>query len=123
MNPPDVDAATSEQIRQAASQAVSRGADIRAKVHELTLLALQRRRFDTHGMREVVRAVTEGVVLGAEQGRYDLRRALSDAFSGLDKAIMKSAEAGHAALRYFFRCSGKSATYRLSSAPASLGIT
>jgi hypothetical protein len=28
-----------------------------------------------------------------------MRRALSDAFSGLDQAIMKSAEAGHAALR------------------------
>jgi hypothetical protein len=99
MNPSEIDATNGEQIRQAASDAVSRGADIRAKVHDLTLLALQRRRFDGHGMREVVRAVTEGVVLGAEQGRYDLRRALADAFSGLDQAITKSAEAGHAALR------------------------
>jgi hypothetical protein len=96
---PDVQATTGEQIRQAASEAVRRGADIRAKVHELTLFALQRRRFDRHGFTEVVRAVTEGVVLGAEQGRYDMRRALADAFSGLDQAIMKSAEAGHAALR------------------------
>ncbi len=99
MDPADVNAASGEQIRQAASEAVSRGADIRAKVHDLTLHALQRRRFDRHGFTEVVRAVTEGVVVGAEQSRYDLRRALSDAFSGLDQAIMKSAEAGHAALR------------------------
>jgi hypothetical protein len=97
MNPSDAD--SGEQIKQAASEAVSRGADIRAKVHDLTLFALQRRRFDSHGIREVVRAVTEGVVLGAEQGRYDMRRTLSDAFSGLDQAIMKSAEAGHTALR------------------------
>ena len=41
----------------------------------------------------------EGVVLGAEQSRIDMRRALSDAFSGLDQAIMKSAEAGQPALR------------------------
>ena len=95
----DVNATSGEQIKQAASEAVSQGADIRAKVHDLTLFALQRRRFDRHGFTEVVRAVTEGVVLGAEQSRYDLRRALSDAFSGLDQAIMKSAEAGHAALR------------------------
>ena len=88
-----------EQIRQAASQAVSQGADIRAKVHDLTLHALQRRRFDRHGFRDVVRAVTEGVVLGAEQSRTDMRMALSDAFSGLDQAIKTSAEAGQAALR------------------------
>ena len=99
MNPSDVHATSGEQIRQAASEAVSRGADIRTKVHELTLFALQRRRFDRHGFTEVVRAVTEGVVVGAEQSRYDMRRALADAFSGLDQAIMKSAEAGHAALR------------------------
>ena len=37
MNPSDVQAESGEQIRQAASQAVSHGADIRAKVHELTL--------------------------------------------------------------------------------------
>ena len=91
--------AASEQIRQAASQAVSQGADIRAKVHDLTLSALQRRRFDRHGFSEVVRAVTQGVVLGAEQSRADLRHALSDAFGGLDQAVLKSAEAGQAALR------------------------
>lgn len=99
MSQSDVQAASGEQIRQAASQAVSQGADIRAKVHDLTLYALQRRRFDSRGFREVVRAVTEGVALGAEQSRSDLRRALSDAFAGLDQAIMKSAQAGQAALR------------------------
>lgn len=91
--------AASEQVRQAASQAVSQGADIRAKVHDLTLSALQRRRFDRHGFSDVVRAVTQGVVLGAEQSRTDMRRALSDAFGGLDQAITKSAQAGQAALR------------------------
>jgi hypothetical protein len=104
MNQSDVQAASSEQasseqIKQAATQAVSHGAEIRAKVRDLTLFALQQRRFDSHGFRAVVRAVTEGVVLGAEQSRADMRRALSDAFGGLDQAIMKSAEAGQAALR------------------------
>ena len=99
MSQSDVHADPGEQIRQGASQAVSDGADIRARVHDLTLSALQRRRFDGQGICDVVRAVTEGVAMGAEQGRIDLRRALSDAFSGLDQAIMESAEAGHAALR------------------------
>jgi hypothetical protein len=88
-----------EQIRQAASQAMSQGADIRTKVHDLTLRALQQRRFDRHSLRDVVRSVTEGVVIGAEQSRADMRQALSDAFSGLDQALTKSAEAGQAALR------------------------
>jgi hypothetical protein len=99
MNPSDAQAASGEQLRQAASDAVRRGADIRAKVHDLTLLALQGRRFDRHGFADVVRAVTEGVVLGAEQSRFDMRRALADAFSGLDQAVSTSAQAGQAALR------------------------
>ena len=103
MSEPGGPAASSEQdsseIRRAASQAVSQGADIRALVHDLTLSALQLRRFDRQGFRDVVRAVTEGVVLGAEQGRSDMRRALSDAFGGLDQAVLKSAKAGQVALR------------------------
>jgi hypothetical protein len=104
MNPSDVQAASSqegssEQVKQAAREAVSQGADIRAKVRDLTMFALQRRRFDRHGFRDVVRAVTEGVVLGADGSRSDMRRSLADAFGGLDQAITTSAEAGQAALR------------------------
>ena len=83
MSEPPVDAASSD-IRRAASQAVSQGVDIRALVHDVTLSALQLRRFDAQGFREVLRAVTEGVELGAEQGRSDMRSALSDAFGGLE---------------------------------------
>ena len=103
MSEPPVDADSSEpassDIRRAASQAVSQGVDIRALVHDVTLSALQMRRFDAQGFRGVVRAVTEGVVLGAEQGRRDMRSALSDAFGGLDDAVLKSAQAGQVALR------------------------
>jgi hypothetical protein len=99
MSQPDSPTPSDEQLKEAASRAVSQGADIRARVHDLTLSALQRRRFDRHGFSAVVRAVTEGVAFGAEQSRTDLRRALSDAFGGLDQAIMNSAQAGQAALR------------------------
>lgn len=87
------------RIREAASDTVRQGTDIRARVQELTLLALQGKRFDRHGMREVVRAVTEGAALGAGRSRTDMRQAMSEALHGLDEALRTSAEAGHAALK------------------------
>jgi hypothetical protein len=88
-----------EPIKDAAAEAVRQGTDIRAKMRELTLLALQRQRFDRHGMREVIRAVTEGAALGAEKSRTDMRVAMSEALGGLDQALRTSAEAGQAALK------------------------
>jgi hypothetical protein len=93
--------ATRNGIRDAASESVRAGVDIRARVHDLTMLALNSRRFDRHGVREVVGAVTDGLALGAEESRGELRQALSEAFRGLDDALRRSAEAGGAALRQF----------------------
>ena len=90
---------SAEEIKQAASDSVKSGVDIRQRIHDVTLLALKSRRFDRHGMREVVQAVTDGMALGAEQSRADLRQALAEAFRGMDDALTRSAEAGGAALR------------------------
>ena len=89
---------TSEQIEKAASASMREGVDIRSKIHDVTLLALRTRRFDRHGMQEVVRAVTSGVALGADDSRADLRKALAEAFRGMDQALTRSAEAGRTAL-------------------------
>lgn len=88
-----------EGLRAAASETVREGTDIRAKVHELTLLALNSQRFDRHGMREVIRAVTEGAATGAEKTTTDMRLAMSEALRGMDQALRTSAEAGHMALK------------------------
>ena len=88
-----------EGIKAAARETVRQGADIRAKVHELTLAALRRQRFDRHGMRDVIRAVTEGAAVGAEKGSADMRGAMSEALHGVDQALRTSAEAGHEALK------------------------
>ena len=93
--------ATPEQVREAATESMRAGVDIRARVHDLTMLALKARRFDRHGVREVVGAVTGGLALGAEESRGELRQALSEAFRGLDDALTRSAQAGGAALRQF----------------------
>ncbi len=88
-----------EPLRQAAAEAVRQGVDIRSKVRDLTLLALQQRRFDRTGMRDVIRAVTEGIATGAEQGSSGMRQVLSDGLKGMDQALVKSAAAGAAALK------------------------
>src|SRR5918992_3118911 len=87
-----------ERLRQAAEEFVRRGVDIRGKVHDLTLAALQSRRFDRDAMRDVFRAVTAGVATGAE-GAPDMRQALADGLKGMDQALARSAEAGAAALK------------------------
>ena len=88
-----------DEIRKAASDSMRAGVDIRARIHDVTLLALKSRRFDRHGMRDVVQAVTSGMALGAEQSRDDLRKSLAEAFRGMDEAITRSADASRVALR------------------------
>jgi hypothetical protein len=89
----------SETIRQAAADSMRHGEDIRRRVHDLTLEALQSRRFDREGIRDVVRAVTEGVTRGADADGSGLRQRLGEAFRGMDEALTKSVAAGQQALR------------------------
>ena len=91
--------ATAAEIREAASESVRQGTDIRSQVHDITLRALQSRRFDRNGIKEVVRAVTEGTALGAERKHTGMRQAMSEALVGIDQALRTSAEAGGAALK------------------------
>jgi hypothetical protein len=87
-----------ERLRQAAEEFVRHGVDIRTRVHDLTLAALQSRRFDRDAMRDVFRAVTAGVASGAENAP-DMRQALADGLKGMDQALARSAQAGAAALK------------------------
>lgn len=88
-----------ERIRQAAAESVRRGEEIRRRIHDLTLEALKSRRFDRNAVREVVRAVTEGMSAGADGSPRGLRPALAEAFRGMDEALTRSVDAGHEALR------------------------
>ncbi|MGQ0547095.1 MAG: DUF6781 family protein [Betaproteobacteria bacterium] len=89
----------SETIRQAAAESLRRGEDVRRRVHDVTLEALKNRRFDREGIREVVRAVSEGLTHGADPGTSGLRDKLGEAFRGMDEALTKSVQAGQQALR------------------------
>jgi hypothetical protein len=89
----------SDDLSQAASESVRQGENIRQRVHDVTLEALKSRRFDRHAIREVVRAVTEGITRGAEGSSLGVRHALAEGFRGMDEALTKSVAAGHEALR------------------------
>ena len=88
-----------DEIRDAATQSAQQGGDIRGRVHDLTLEALKARRFDREAMRDVVRAVTEGISRGAEGSRLGVRQTLAEGFRGMDEALTASVQAGHEALR------------------------
>jgi hypothetical protein len=90
---------SNEEIRAAAHASMAAGDHIRERVRDLTLQALQSRRLDLHGMREVIRSMTEGISVGAEQRGHDVRAALSAAFSGMDQAMSKAAHASSLALK------------------------
>jgi hypothetical protein len=88
-----------ENLSQAASESVKAGDDIRRRVHDVTLEALKSRRFDREAIRDVVRAVTEGIARGAEGSRLGVRHTLAEGFRGMDEALTASVQAGHEALR------------------------
>lgn len=88
-----------EGIKQAASTAVSEGKDIRERMHALTLTAIKQRRMEASEVKNVVKALTEGITLGLDKRAHDSKQALTQAFAGLDAALMKSAEATHLALQ------------------------
>lgn len=90
---------STEHIRRAANKSLQDGGNIHEKVRDLTLHALTSRRFEPGQVRDVVRAMTEGITLGAAERGGDTRHTLSQALAGLDEALMKSAEASRLALQ------------------------
>ena len=88
-----------DSLRKAASDAMKAGEDVTRRVRDLTLEALRNQRFDREGIREVVRSVTEGMASVAPAHGGSLRKAMGQAFRGMDEALTKSVEAGEEALR------------------------
>ena len=88
-----------DTLRKAASEAMKAGEDVGRRMRDLTLDALKNRSFDREGIREVVRAVTEGMASAAPASGGSMRNAMGQAFRGMDEALTKSVEAGESALR------------------------
>jgi len=90
---------TGDDLEKAAAESVKSGEHIRERVRDLTLRAFQEKRFDYEGMKEVIEAMTAGINLGAGQRAGQVKGAVADALSGLDQALMKSAQASQLALQ------------------------
>jgi hypothetical protein len=88
-----------DPLRNAAREAMKAGQDVTRRIRDVTLEALRNRRFDREGIREVVRAVTEGIAAAAPASGGSMRKAMGQAFRGMDEALTKSVQAGEAALR------------------------
>ena len=108
-----------ERLKQAAEEFVRQGIDIRSRMHDLTLAALQSRRFDRDAMRDVYRAVTAGIATGAP-GAPDMRQAIADGLKGMDDAVARSAEAGATALKQLASSGKTFSDNELKSALATL---
>ena len=90
---------TDEVLRGMAQQAVKQSENLRSAVRELTLGALRGRELTVREIKRVVKAVTEGVNLGAAASKVDADRVLGEAFGGMDEAVLKAVQANHLALQ------------------------
>lgn len=89
---------TDEVLKQMTAQAVAQGEGLRTTVRDLTLQALQSRELSLGQIKQVVGAVTEGVNLGAVQGKLDTDEVFAQALAGMDDALLKVVEASRIAL-------------------------
>jgi len=89
---------TNDGLKQAAQESVASGQDIRERIRSLTLQALKERKFNFAQFQEAMRAMTQGINLGAEQRGADVKAALSEAFAGMDQGLTKAAQAGSLAM-------------------------
>ena len=90
---------TDEVLKGLAQESVKQGENLRTGVRELTLSALRGRELTVEQIKRVVSAVTQGVNLGAASSKLDPERVLSEAFSGMDDAVLKAVQANHLALQ------------------------
>ena len=111
---------STDSIRKAAADAIKSGGDVARRVQEVTLEALRNRRFDREGIREVVRAVSEGMAAAAPASGGTVRQVMGQAFRGMDEALTKSVEAGEKALRQLVSTGRGMADHEVKDALAGL---
>lgn len=90
---------STQEITAEASASVQQDDDIHGRVRDLALRALRTRSLEAGEIRAVVRAVAEGVSLGAGQRAGEVKQAVGDALSGLDEAVAKVAQATNLAMK------------------------
>jgi hypothetical protein len=87
-----------EMLKTLAAEAVKGTAQVRTAIRDVTLQALQMRELSLKQITNVVGKVTEGVNLGVANEKMDIEKTLSEAFAGMDEALLKVVEANKVAL-------------------------
>lgn len=91
-------------IDQFAKATAQQGEALRQAVCEATLKALQGRELTMNNIRKVLTTVTESATAGAAQNhlpKVDVAHLLTQAFEGIDAAMLQAVEAQHTALQQF----------------------
>jgi len=96
MNPSTIN--PDEMLKSMAAQAVMQHEQIRTTIRDLTLKTLQVRDLSLEQINGVIRNITAGVNIGVGD-KTDTQQTLSDAFAGMDDALLKVVEANKLALQ------------------------
>ncbi|HFE38396.1 MAG TPA: hypothetical protein ENK06_08280 [Gammaproteobacteria bacterium] len=81
-----------DDLIDAAKTAVE-GDDIREQIKQITLAALTQRKFDKENIKQVVNSVVQGVSEGVGDSAERMKPQISEAMSGIDDALGKTAMA------------------------------
>ena len=87
-----------EMLKSMAAQAVKQHEQIRTTIRDLTLKTLQARDLSLEQINGVIRNITAGVNIGVGD-KTDTQQTLSDAFAGMDDALLKVVKANKLALQ------------------------
>src|ERR1700730_2399704 len=90
---------TDEILKTMPAEAVKQQHHLRETVCDLTLKALQARELNLKQINGVVGSIAQGINTGAASNKKDMKNVLSDAFSGMDDALLKVVEANKIALQ------------------------
>jgi Family of unknown function (DUF6781) len=96
MNPSTIN--PDEMLKSMAAEAVKQHEQIRTTIRDLTLKTLQARDLSLEQINCVIRNITAGVNIGVGD-KTDTQQTLSDAFAGMDDALLKVVEANKLALQ------------------------
>ena len=96
MNPSRIN--PDEMLKSMAAEAVKQHEQIRTTIRDLTLKTLQARDLSLEQINGVIRNITAGVNIGVGD-KTDTQQTLSDAFAGMDDALLKVVEANKLALQ------------------------
>lgn len=87
-----------EEVQAEAQKVAEENVEIADEVRDITLKALSEGKLDGARVKNVVKAVMEGVSIGASNKQSDVKSTLKEALSGVDEALAKTAEASKLAV-------------------------